>query len=166
MVKKVVLTLMCCLFATGAYAATSPFQMSLTPDIAIQPKTTQINGVTLNIWGENPQRAFALGFVNGSNGYSSGVSLGLLANYAENYKGAQLAFLTNFASERVTGLQWAAFNYAQELNGLQLGLINYAETSQKGLQVGLINIMRQTTTWFRHFPNEVAPAMVFVNWRF
>lgn len=164
--KKIVLTLVCCFFATTAYAATQPFQLSLTPDVAIHSKTTQINGVTLNIWGENPQRALALGFVNGSTGNSSGVSFGLFANYAENYKGAQLAFFANCASGKVTGLQWSIFNYAKELNGLQLGWVNYAETSQQGLQIGLLNIMKETKTWFRRFPNEVAPGMIFVNWRF
>ena len=164
--KKIVLTLICCFFATGAYAATAPFQMSLTPDVAIHAKTTQINGVTLNIWGQNPQRAFALGFVNGSTGNSSGVSLSLLANYAEDYKGAQLAFIANYASGTFTGLQWAFVNYADNLNGLQLGFVNVAKTSQQGLQIGLINVMQQTKTWFSGFPNDVAPAMVFVNWRF
>ena len=164
--KNIVLTLMCCFFATGAYAATSPFQLSLTPDIAVRPSSMQIDGVTLNVWGQNPQRALALGIVNGSTGDSSGLSLSLLANYAQNYKGAQLAFIANYASGEFSGLQWAAFNYAGTLNGLQLGFVNVAKTSQQGIQIGLINIMQETKTWFRNFPNEVAPAMVLVNWRF
>lgn len=164
--KKIVLTLICCFFATGAYAATSPFQLSLTPDLALHSKTTQINGVTLNVWGENPQRALALGIVNGSTGDSSGVSLGLLANYAQNYTGAQLAFIGNYTSGTFSGLQWAAFNYAGNLNGLQLGFVNVAKTSQQGLQIGLVNIMQETKTWFGNFPHSVAPVMVLVNWRF
>jgi len=164
--KKIVLTLVCCFFATGAYAATKPFQLSLTPDVAIQSKTTQINGVTLNIWGENPQKAFALGLINGSTGNSQGLSLGLLANYAENYKGVQLAWLANYASGKASGLQWAIFNYAGDLSGLQLGLVNCAATSKQGLQIGLLNIMKETKTWFSHLPHQVAPGMIFVNWRF
>lgn len=166
MMKKLVLLFLACFLATGAMAETKGFQMSLIPDIAIQPTTTHIKGVTLNIWGENPQNAIALGIVNGSTGNSSGISLSLLANYSETYEGAQLAWIANYSSKKFTGLQWAAFNYAEKLHGLQLGLINFAETSDKGVQVGFINIMNETKKWFGNLPNEIAPGMVFVNWRF
>ena len=49
------------------------FQAALTPKIALQPETTRINGISLAVWGENPQSAFALGFVNGSTGESKGL---------------------------------------------------------------------------------------------
>ena len=69
--------------ATGLRAEESHFfQASLTPDIAIYPKTTEINGLSLNIWGENPQQGVALGFVNGSTGDSAGFSWGLF-NYSD-----------------------------------------------------------------------------------
>ena len=164
--KKLVLVLIGCFFATGALAETQVFQLSLIPDIAIHAKTTRIKGLSLSIWGENPQNAIALGVVNGSTGYSSGISLGLLANYAESYQGAQLAWIANYASVNLTGFQLAAFNYAGSLHGLQLGLVNFAESSYQGVQIGFINIMNNTKLWFRDFPNEVAPVMPFVNWRF
>lgn len=163
--KKLILVIIFCLFATGALAETSGFQLSLIPDIAIQPKTTRIEGVTLSLWGENPQNALALGFVNGSTGNSSGLSWGFLGNYAENYRGAQLG-IANYTSGNFTGFQWAAVNYAGNLNGLQLGFVNIANKTEKGVQLGFVNIIRETTEWFRNFPDEVAPAMVFVNWRF
>lgn len=163
--KKLVLILIGCLFATGAFAETQAFQLSLIPEIAIQSKTTRIEGVSIGIWSENPQSALAFGVVNGSTGDSSGLSLAFLANYAESYKGAQLAWIANYTEKNASGVQWAAFNYAGKLHGLQLGFINYAETSDKGLQVGIINIMNETKKWFGNFPNEVAPGMVFVNWR-
>lgn len=166
MIKKLVLLLAGLLIATGAFAETKGFQLSLMPDVAIQPSTTQIDGVSLGVWSENPQNAFALGFVNGSTGQSSGFSLGLLGNYSDSYKGAQIAWLANYAKGDVRGFQWAAFNYAASLHGVQLGLVNYAGTSNGGLQIGLVNIMTETKTWFSKFPNEVAPAMVLVNWRF
>lgn len=163
MLKKLVLVLIGCLFATGALAETKGFQLSLIPDIAIQSKTTHIEGLSLGLWSENPQNSLTLGLANGSKGNSSGLSLGFL-NYSENYKGAQLAWV-NFAEGEVRGLQWALFNYATKLHGLQLGFVNYAETSDKGVQIGLINIMNQTKKWFGNLPNEVAPGMIFVNWR-
>ena len=36
------------------------FQASLTPDLAIYSKTTEIHGLALSIWGENPQHALAV----------------------------------------------------------------------------------------------------------
>lgn len=164
--KKLLFMLIGCFLATSAFAETQAFQLSLIPDIAIQARTTRIKGVSLSVWGENPQNALALGIVNGSTGESSGISLGLLANYTESYEGAQIAWIANYAAVKFTGLQWAAFNYAERLQGVQLGLVNYAETSDKSVQVGFINISNDTKEWFRNFPNEIAPVMVFVNWRF
>lgn len=164
--KKFLLVLIGCFCATEAFAETQPFQLSLIPDVAIHAKTTHIKGVSLSIWGENPQTALAIGVVNGSTGNSSGLSFGLLANYAQSYKGAHLAWIANYSSARFTGLQMAAFNYAERINGLQLGFINFAAATDRGVQVGLINIMKSTQTWFTNLPDELAPAMVFVNWRF
>ena len=166
MIKKAVLVLLCCLFATEVFAESPPFQLSLIPDVAIHAKSTHIKGLSLGIWSENPQTAVAIGVVNGSTGESSGISLGFLANYAENYKGAHLAWIANYSSAKFTGLQLAGFNYAERLNGLQLGFINFAASTERGVQVGLINVMKSTQGWFTNLPDEVAPAMIFVNWRF
>ncbi|MFO7830440.1 MAG: hypothetical protein R6V18_00490 [Desulfuromonadaceae bacterium] len=153
-------------FGGHTYAAAAGFQLSLTPDIAIHEDTTPIDGVTLNVWGQNPQRALALGFINGSSRDSSGVSLGLLANYAEDYSGAHLAWFANYASGHFSGLQMSAFNYAESLNGVQLGWVNFAETVEKGLQVGLLNVIKNNVYWFGAMPEQVAPMMVLVNWRY
>ncbi len=164
--KKWVLAAACCLIANTALAESADFQLSLTPDVAIQPTTTHIDGLALNLWGENPQDALAVGFVNGSTGNSSGLSLGFLANYAENYKGVHLAWIGNYASGTFTGVQWAMLNYAGTLDGLQLGFVNIAETTDQGVQIGAFNIIKANKTWFGNLPTELAPGMVFVNWRF
>jgi len=161
--KKLVIAVLICLVASSAYAESKPFQLSLVPDVAIHSKDTHIKGVTLNIWGQNPQSAFALGFVNGSTGDSKGFSWGLV-NYAESYTGVELG-LVNYATGNFTGVQSGFFNYAVKLKGLQLGTINYAKTAESCIQIGLINIISQNQ-WFTGFPNELAKGMVFVNWRF
>ena len=168
MCKRLILLVVLGIVVFGGYnhAAAAGFQLSLTPDIAIHEDTTPINGVTLNIWGQNPQSALALGLINGSSQASSGVSLGLLANYAEDYSGAHLAWFANYASGRFSGLQCSAFNYAQTLNGVQLGWVNFAETVEKGLQVGLLNVIKNNVYWFGAMPEQVAPMMVLVNWRY
>lgn len=163
--KRLIMILIGCFFATSAFASEA-LQLSLIPDIAIHSKGTHIKGATIGIWSENPQTGLALGVVNGSTGASSGISLGLLANYTENYTGAHLAHIANYASGTFKGLQWAAFNYAERLHGVQLGFINFAGSTERGVQVGLINIMKSNQAWFNRLPDEIAPAMIIVNWRF
>ena len=155
----------------------SGFQASLTPDIAIQSKETRINGVALSIWGQNPQSAFALGFVNGSSGESKGFTLGLF-NYAENSNGVQWGAVNystgvfngwqwgvvNISQGQFTGFENAWVNIAQEFNGLQYGLVNYA-TKLDGVQIGIVNVALNNP-WFSDFPDKLATGFPIVNWSF
>jgi hypothetical protein len=132
--KKVLTALVGVVLASGTLVASEPIQLSLTPEIAIFDRSERIEGLALSIWGENPQSALALGIVNGSTGDSAGLSWAWILNYAGN------------------------------LTGLQLGLINYAETATTGVQIGLVNLI-PSNQWFSELPDELAPAMIFVNWR-
>ena len=166
--KKILLILMSCFAMHSALGQSEPFQLSLTPEIATQPRFMLIEGLCLNIWGENEQRAIAFGLVNGSYGDSVGAALGVL-NYAENYKGVHVG-LVNYISGNLGGVQmgwlcgFGGINYAGKLTGLQLGLVNYADSAENGIQLGIINIMNSTEVWFDNFPNEIAPGMILVNW--
>lgn len=147
-----------------AKAGDNPFfQASLTPDIAVQPKTTEIDGICLSIWGENPQHAFALGFVNGSTGDSKGLSWGFFANYSDTYTGVDLA-MVNWSKVKFTGVQFGMVNVANEYHGLQMGFVNYAE-NLRGVQLGFANIARNNP-WFKEFPDKLATGFPFVNWSF
>lgn len=161
--KKLLLVISICLFASNVFAETKPFQLSLTPQVAIHPKDTRIEGISLNIWGENSQSGGAIGFVNGSFGDSSGISLGLL-NYAENYTGVEWGAI-NFAKGSFIGFQYGFINYAKKLKGLQLGFVNIANTAESGLQIGIVNIIEQNE-WFEKLPDEFSKGMVLINWRF
>ena len=177
--KKLLTILAGILVASGAMAGGKPLQVSITPDIAIYDRTERIEGLCLSIWGENPQTALALGIVNGSTGRSAGLSWAFILNYADNYKGIQWApvnyakgdFLgwqggiVNYTDGFMKGLQTGAVNYASRLTGLQLGVVNYAATAETGVQIGLVNLIPQNE-WFTGLPNELAPGMIFVNWRF
>lgn len=185
--KKILAFAGCALMAAGVMAGTKPIQLSLTPDIALYDRNETINGLTLNIWGENPQTALALGFVNGSTGQSAGLSLALILNYADNYTGLQwglvnytkgdmsgwqggflfgiLISAVNYSGGTMKGLQTGLVNYAGRLTGLQLGLVNYAASAETGVQIGLVNLMPQNQ-WFTGLPNELAPGMVLINWCF
>jgi len=174
------------LIAGEVMAQSKPFNASLTPDLSVYGREPMINGLTLSLWGENQQNSLALGFVNGTTGNSTGLSLGLL-NYAEDYKGVQWGFVNsttgdftgwqggfafgllvgavNYTGGTMKGFQSGIVNYAGSLTGLQLGLINYAQRVDSGVQIGLLNIMPENQ-WFDAFPEEVAPGMIFVNWSF
>ncbi len=179
--KKIFLLvcLMIIMVASEAMAGSKPIQLSLTPDIAIFNRSTRIEGLTLSIWGENPQTSLALGIVNGSTGRSAGFSVGLLLNYADRYKGVQVSLvnytkasflgwqagIVDYTEGSVKGLQTGVVNYAGHLTGVQLGIVNYAATATTGVQIGILNLLPQNR-WFTGFPDELAPGMVIVNWRF
>jgi hypothetical protein len=164
--KRVIITIILTAAAMGVKADESSnskfFQAALTPDIALQSKDTRVNGISLAIWGENPQSAFALGFVNGSTDASSGLSWGIV-NYAETYKGVQIG-LVNTSSELFVGVQDGVVNIAKDARGLQWGMVNYTE-SLKGVQLGLVCIVN-TTPWFKEFPDKLSKGFVFLNWSF
>lgn len=161
----------------GLKADESAFQASLTPDIAIHPRTTRINGFSLNIWGENPQSSLNLGFINGSTGVSQGLAWGLV-NYADSYTGVAWG-IANISRENFLGWQCGAINYSQgaftglqngfinvasKFQGLQLSLVNYSETLN-GVQIGLVNVA-VNNPWFDEFPDKLATAFPIVNWSF
>jgi hypothetical protein len=175
--KKILIVAALAAGVTGIKADESAFQASLTPDIAIHPKTTQINGVALNIWGENPQHSLNLGFVNGSTGDSQGFSWGLV-NYADSYTGVEWALVNytktsfigwqsgwiNDDEDYFKGLESGLVNVAMDTHGLQLGLFNYADRLN-GVQIGLINVIK-SNPWFNEFPNKLATGFPILNWSF
>ena len=179
MKKILVLTCLGIFMAVGQAMASKPIQLSLTPDIAIYSRTTRIEGLSLNIWGENPQSSLALGFVNGFTGTSKGFSLGLLLNYSSSYKGFQLGCVNytsgsmlggqvgfvDYVEGSVKGIQFGGVNYAGQLNGVQIGLVNYAASATTGFQLGILNLIPKNQ-WFTAFPDQMAPGMILVNWRF
>jgi hypothetical protein len=177
--KKLLIILTGTLIVTGAMAQTKPFNLSLVPDVAVYDRNERIEGLTLSIWGENPQTSLALGIVNGTSGQSAGLSLALILNYADSYKGVQWApinytaddflgwqlGLVNYTGGFMKGLQTGWVNGADHLTGLQFGFVNYAKTAESGVQIGLINIISDNQ-WFSEMPDELAPGMIFVNWSF
>jgi len=152
-------------------------QLSLIPLTALHSTETTIIGLSLNIWGQNPQHGVALGIVNGSTGESSGFSLGALLNYADAYTGVHWGTINvsksrfngwqlgvfNYTGGEGKGLQSGAINIARDFNGLQLGAINYTDRLH-GLQIGAINIVTKNP-WFSD-PNHCAPLFPVVNWSF
>jgi hypothetical protein len=162
--KRIILFLALTAVGVGTKASdgTAALQLSLTPDIALQSRDTTIKGISLNIWGENPQRGAAIGCVNGSTGDSSGFSLGFV-NYSETYWGVQFG-IVNTSSKLYVGWQDGLVNVTKEMHGFQSGLVNYTE-SLTGVQLGLVCIVKDNP-WFSEFPKKLAQGFPFVNWSF
>jgi len=176
--KKLLIISAVVVCAAAVRADESAFQASLTPDIAVHPKTTQINGFAINVWGENPQHSFNLGFVNGSTGDSKGFSVGLV-NYSESYTGVQWGIVNysngdfkgwqdgwvNISKGTFTGFQHGTVNVADKFSGFQLGWVNYSKNLSGGLQIGLANIALNNG-WFDDMPDKFAKGFPIVNWSF
>ncbi len=71
----------------------------------------------------------------------NGLQLSAVSNITQGMnKGVQLSGILNVSSAMHRGVQWGAINYADSLNGAQIGLFNIARKRPKGWQVGLINL--------------------------
>ena len=164
--------------ATSTGSNEAGFQLSLTPDIAIHPKTITVKGLSLGIWSENPQNSLTLGIVNGSTGQSSGFSWAWGINYAESYTGVHWGLVNvstvsftgwqagalNYSKGTFTGLQSGFVNVAEDATGVQFGCVNYSQ-KLRGVQIGFLNVATETP-WFKEFPNKLAMVFPFVNWSF
>jgi hypothetical protein len=100
----------------------------------------------------------AAGINNLVKGKFAGFQVGGVYNHvADSMKGVQAAGVANFARRKLSGAQFAGvgnvsnketdgvqiagvFNYSKKLRGVQIGLINVADTSA-GYSIGLINII-------------------------
>lgn len=102
-------------------------------------------GLAANVASGEGTGVQVAGFSNMSAMPFHGAQLGGVSNVAAGIeRGAQVSALLNVSSGYMRGLQFAAYNYADSLNGQQLGLINVARTHPKGWQVGILNITHDT----------------------
>lgn len=104
------------------------------------------------------------GFANFTRYYSSVVQAAGFGNFSHDVKGAQLAGFGNFSSGNTNGAQIAGFgnfssdvegaqisgfiNVAGNVSGVQIGVLNYADTIQNGVPIGVLSIVRDG---FREF---------------
>lgn len=174
---KTKLLLISLLAGAASLRADTPINLSLVPDIALYPRTEYVKGLTLSIWGENPQTSLAIGIINGSTGDSSGLSAGFI-NYAESYKGVQWGIVNvttenfegwqngwvNVAQGTFQGFELGFVNVAEDTTGLQLGWLNYAQTLN-GVQLGFVNIAMNNPP-FSEFPDKLSPVFPILNWSF
>ena len=146
------------------FFAKRPFQISLTPGLSTHGlfSSQVINRISLNVAGGYTAGVNGLeigglfninkgdakylqfaGVFNLVGGNMSGLQIAGINNRAlDTVRGVQLSAFNNKAEAQVSGVQFAGFtNEAQRLKGLQIGLVNVADTSY-GVSLGLINIIR------------------------
>ncbi len=115
----------------------------------------QISGVT-NFTRGKLNGVQTAGFYNHVNDTMRGLQVSGFANYTrKKMSGTQIAGLANFANRSIEGVQIApVFNYAKRMKGVQLGLINIADTID-GIGLGLINIVVKGYHKLSVYSNEV-----------
>ena len=75
-----------------------------------------------------------------------GVQLAGVANIAFNVdKALQFSSLTNVCLDDMDGIQLALGNYAENVDGVQIGLVNISTGKVRGWQFGIVNHSKDTT---------------------
>ena len=89
-----------------------------------------------------------------------GTQVAGVASITNQVSGAQISGVANITARTVQGTQVAGvFNYARRLKGVQIGLINVADTSD-GISFGLINIAGNGYHKMAVYSDEVIPLNV------
>lgn len=101
----------------------------------------QIAGVVNH--GKNVEGAQIAGVVNHASKDIGGFQLAGVANKGNNVNAAQIAGVANIALDTVSGVQLSGvFNYTKYTKSTQLGLINYADSTE-GVPIGFLSIVRK-----------------------
>jgi carboxypeptidase-like protein len=101
----------------------------------------------------------ASGIYNHVSDSVKGVQVAGVSNFAgRKLSGVQIAGVMNFSNKETNGVQIAGVcNYSKRLRGVQIGLINIADTSE-GFSIGLINIVIKGYHKLSFSTNEILNA--------
>jgi hypothetical protein len=96
------------------------------------------------------------GFLNFSGQEARGAQVAGFANInTGNNHGAQVAGFSNINTGETNGLQLAGFfNYTKVLSGVQVGILNYADSSEGGVPIGLLSFVKNGYRAFEISANE------------
>ena len=136
--KKILTIVVAALLAvTNAQAQNSPVGI-----VSVQDTTKSVQfGVISSVAVDGGHGLQLSGISNTSAHNFNGWQLSSINNITNGMdSGMQLSAILNVSSAMMRGLQLGAINYADSLNGAQIGLFNLARKHPKGWQVGLINV--------------------------
>lgn len=115
-------------FLNGANGEMRGVQLSGISNLALTMNGLQLAGLS-NV-STTPMRGMQLSGV-------TNISMGVK-------RGIQMAAGANISSSYMRGLQLGSYNYADTLNGSQIGLINVCMNHPRGVQIGIVNYSRDT----------------------
>ena len=139
--KKGLLIAVAMLVITGTYAQKFP--------VGIVSAQDTVKGFQFGIISSvapDGGHGFQFGGVSNTSGHTfNGLQLGGISNITQGMdKGLQLSGILNVSSDLMKGWQFGAVNYADSLNGTQIGFLNVARRHAQGWQVGIINLSYDT----------------------
>ena len=121
-------------------------------------------GGLMNVSAEKLNGAQVSTLLNISGGEAKGAQVSAIGNVGVNVNGMQFSAISNIAAGEIRGLQlcgavniavktenalrgvqFAPGNYAGEVSGAQIGLLNLCGGNVKGIQIGIINHSKDTT---------------------
>lgn len=150
--KKVILLGLACFYITFAMAQNNlqrDVQFSLITPLGTNGTKSHLisNRYSFNVLGGYSYGNTVIelgGLYNVNTGFTRGCQIAGIVNYSGNTQRAvQLAGITNIAIKGSTPFQFAGIlNMAKHVKGVQLALFNYAEESD-GVSIGLINIVKK-----------------------
>ena len=91
---------------------------------------------------KEPRKGVQLGlFATKASDYMIGSQVSLFVNNSrKEMRGIQVTGLLNIASEHIEGAQISGVvNYAESVDGLQFGFVNWADEKSEGVQIGYVN---------------------------
>lgn len=125
----------------------------------------------LNVVGADAQIVQAAGFLNVVNGKTTGLQMAGFSNVSRGVKGAQISGFANFNVGEFKGIQSSGFanfnagslkgvqisgflNMAGNVNGFQIGIVNYCHEIENGVPIGLVSIVKNGFREFEIGGNE------------
>jgi hypothetical protein len=93
-------------------------------------------------WNQNDFKTVQMGFVNTAGGNIAGTQIGFVNTALKSFTGLQLGFV-NTSMEKLSGAQISFANITRQMRGFQFGFINYADSIESGMPVGLISIVKK-----------------------
>ena len=142
------------LFSSNLFAQSSPIQLSLWRTIQIVPEAESVGAFRLSIYGVNSgMTGLDLGIWNETRSQTQvGLQWGIVGKSLGGFQGWQ-ANAVNISRNMFEGFQSGWVNHhSGKFSGLQIAIVNYAE-AMNGIQIGLLNIIKKGgfMPWFPLF---------------
>ena len=135
--RKILFTVVLCCISVAITAQKFPVGI-----VSVQDTTKAFQfGVISSIATDGGHGLQLSGMSNISAHHFNGLQLSAITNITQGMdKGLQLSGVLNVSSHMMRGWQLGAINYADSLNGVQIGAFNVARWHTKGWQVGIVNL--------------------------